>query len=149
MKYSKKYSNKWLTSFAICTMTFFTAFMLVIRPSVGQESEEMEFTNLQLLPEDIGEERLIGIMNSWEDALGVGCDHCHEAYGRDDPRNDFASDSKLPKLITRVMMQNLFQFNQALTPEALEKSADEIERAQCSTCHQGNTIPPVFEAPAE
>jgi len=142
-------SKRWLTSIAICAITFFTVFMLVVRPSVAQEDEEVEFTNLQLFPEDISEDRLVEIMQNFGDALDVGCDHCHEAYGRDDPRNDFASDSKVPKLVARVMMQSLFQFNQALTPEALEKPADEIETAQCSTCHQGNAIPPVFVPPAE
>jgi hypothetical protein len=138
---------KWITSFAICVFTFSAAFVAVVQPSVGQE--EVEYTNLQLLPEDIDEERLVGIMRSWSGQLGVECDHCHVAYGRDDPRNDFASDSKQPKLVARLMLENIIAFNRTLTEEALDKPAAEIERAQCSTCHQGEAIPPVFEIPED
>lgn len=138
---------KWLSSFAICAVTFSLAFVVVVQPSVGQE--EAEYTNLQILPEDIDEERLVGIMRNWGGELGVDCEHCHVAYGRNDPRNDFASDSKQPKLVARLMLQNLIAFNRTLTEEALAKPADEIERVQCSTCHQGEAIPPVFEIPAE
>ena len=88
-------------------------------------------------------------MRNWEAELGVDCEHCHVAYGRDDPRNDFASDDKQPKLVARLMLENLISFNRTLTTEALGKAADEIERVQCSTCHQGNAIPPVFEIPEE
>lgn len=122
-------------------------FLFVVQPGFGQAEEE--FTNLQILPVDIDEERLIGIMRNWEAELGVDCEHCHVAYGRDDPRNDFASDDKQPKLVARLMLENLISFNRTLTTEALGKAADEIERVQCSTCHQGNAIPPVFEIPEE
>ncbi|MDG2090552.1 MAG: c-type cytochrome [Gammaproteobacteria bacterium] len=141
--------NKWLKSLAICAITFCGVFMFLVQPSVGQDEEEPEFTNLQLLPEDIDPDRLTDIMRSISGQLGVECDHCHVAYGRDDPRNDFASDSKQPKLVARLMVENMNAFNQALTSEALDKLEDDIERVQCSSCHQGNAIPPVFEIPED
>ena len=128
-------------------LTFGAAFLLLVQPSVGQVEEE--FTNLQFFPVDIDRDRLIDIMRNWEAELGVDCGHCHVAYGRDDPRNDFVSDDKQPKLVARLMLDNLIAFNRTLTTEALAKPVDEIERVQCSTCHQGNAIPPVYEIPEE
>jgi hypothetical protein len=139
---------KYLTSCAVGVITLAGAFLLVAQSGLGQE-EEMEFTNLQMLPPDIGEERLFDIMTLWEAELGVDCEHCHVAYGRGDPRNDFASDAKQPKVVTRLMLENLITFNRTLTTEALDKPEDEITRINCATCHQGNAIPPEFELPEE
>lgn len=135
---------KWLMSFTLCALTFCGVFLFAVQPSVGQEGAP-GFQNLQVLPENIDRERLINIMRTWEAELGVECDHCHVDFGRDDPRTDMSSDAKQPKLVARLMLENLIAFNRTLTPDALDKANDEIERPNCGTCHQGNAIPPAFE----
>jgi len=141
--------QKGMTSCALGLLALSTVWFLGSQPSAGQEAERPGFQNLQILPENIDRERLIDIMRNWEAELGVECDHCHVDFGRDDPRTDMASDMKQPKLVARLMLENLIAFNRALTPEALDKPSDEIERVACSTCHQGNAIPPEFEMPED
>ena len=135
-KLSKTLSKIGLGLLTLSALGFFAA-----QPGIGQDAERPGFQNLQVLPENIDRERLIGIMRNWEAELGVECDHCHVDFGRDDPRTDMASDDKQPKLVARLMLQNLIAFNRALTPDALDKATDKITRVECGTCHRGEAIP--------
>jgi hypothetical protein len=107
------------------------------------------FTNLQILPKDIGFPQLVGIMQAFENALGVDCSYCHEFQGRGNPMNNFASDDKRPKKIARIMMTMARDLNMKLGME-LGKPADEVTQVRCATCHRGSPIPrtePVGAAP--
>lgn len=133
--------NKTLSKVGLGIVTLSAIGFFAIQPSIGQEGQAPGFQNLQVLPDNIDRERLIGIMRNWEAELGVECEHCHVDFGRNDPRTDMASDEKQPKLVARLMLQNLISFNQALTPDALDKANDDITRVQCGTCHRGEAIP--------
>jgi len=103
--------------------------------------------NLQVLPKDMSREQVIMIMRNVAQSLGVQCGYCHTFVAPGDPTNDFASDSKQPKLTARVMMRMTNQINQTLASEITSKPADQLTRVQCATCHRGQPIPKV-EAPA-
>ena len=61
-----------------------------------------EFTNLEVLSEDISRGELVGMMRGFAGALGVRCNFCHVG---EDPSNldnyDFASDEKESKVVAR------------------------------------------------
>src|SRR5437868_1541865 len=60
--------------------------------------------NLQVLPKDMPMPQIINTMQTINTALGVTCSHCHVFVGPNDPGNDFASDAKPTKNVTRAMM---------------------------------------------
>src|SRR5579872_1578652 len=70
-----------------------------------------EFHNLQVLPKNISSKELNSIMvDEFEDALGVGCNFCHDE-NKDTHKPDYASDGKLEKEIARVMMRMTMKLN--------------------------------------
>ena len=60
--------------------------------------------NLQVLPKDMPRAQVVQIMQNFNAALGVTCDHCHVFVGPSDPMNDFAADTKPTKTMARAMM---------------------------------------------
>ena len=105
------------------------------------------FKNLQVLPKDIPRPELTAIMQGFNAALGVQCAYCHQFVGPGNPGNDMASDDKTPKLVARVMMQMTGEINSRLAAN-IKKSADQITRVGCATCHRGAAIPVVPPTPA-
>ncbi len=94
-----------------------------------------EFTNLKILPKDIGKREMVDIMRSWASALGKRCDYCH--VGEPNARlseYDFASDEKEAKVRTRVMMKMTAAINDTHMPELKD---DDVKRVSCVTCHHG------------
>ena len=51
--------------------------------------------NLQVLPKDWTRPQVVAVMQNFNAALGVGCDHCHVVPQGAPP--DFASDAKAEK----------------------------------------------------
>jgi hypothetical protein len=102
--------------------------------------------NLQVIPKDTPREEVIMRMRAITQALGVQCGYCHIFEGAGNPANDFASDTKQPKLTARVMMRMTGEINTKLAAE-IKKPADELTRVGCATCHRGSAIPKV-DAPA-
>ena len=99
----------------------------------GQIPEE--FTNLQVLPDDISRAELVGIMRGYAGALGVRCNFCHVG---EDPNSldgyDFASDDKDTKSVARGMMRMLTAINTEHVPAAGRDAATQVG---CVTCHRG------------
>jgi len=91
-----------------------------------------EFTNLQLLPEDISKQELVATMRGWGRDLGVGCRHCH--VGSDEGM-DFASDEREAKRETRGMLVLTRKINGDL-------DAAESQQVTCYTCHHALPHPP-------
>jgi hypothetical protein len=98
--------------------------------------------NLQILPKDIPRQELVATMRGIAQGLGVQCNYCHVQEGQGG-RNDFASDEKQPKETARVMMQMTQHVNETLST-GIGKTAADVTKVQCFTCHRGKTIP---EAP--
>ena len=79
-------------------------------------------------------------MRTINTALGVQCAYCHVFVAAGDPGNDFAADTKTPKLVARVMMQMTGEINAKLAAN-IKKPADQITKVECATCHRGAAIP--------
>lgn len=110
---------------------------LLIALATGSAAAQIpdEFTNLELLPDDIGRDELISIMRDFSTALGVRCKFCHVG---EDPNSlegyDFASDEPGHKRVARGMMRMTDQINSKLLPAAGLRSP---MRVRCVTCHHG------------
>lgn len=100
-----------------------------------------EFTNLQLLPEDISRAQLTNQMRNWSVALGVRCSYCHMVSDQlNSPDDDFASDEKAAKEKARAMMQMVGAINNTHLA-ALPSRSEPAVRVGCTTCHGGVPIP--------
>src|SRR4051812_16077626 len=61
--------------------------------------------NLKVLPASTTTAQILPIMRTFSAALGTNCGYCHVWTSAGDPSNDYAADTKPPKLVARVMMQ--------------------------------------------
>src|SRR5258705_10008621 len=95
--------------------------------------------NLQVLPKDIARPELLATMRGFAGGLGVMCNYCHVMEGRGG-RNDMASDEKQTKKTARVMLQMTMRVNDTLAT-GIGKTAANVTKVQCGTCHRGEAIP--------
>jgi hypothetical protein len=106
------------------------------------------FTNLTVLPANMPAPQLIQLMQGFEAALGVTCEHCHVFFGQGNPMNNMASDDKQPKKTARIMMLAARDFQAKLTPNDLGKQdAADVGAVMCGTCHRGKAIPDWVQPP--
>lgn len=99
------------------------------------------FTNLKVLPPDIGKGELMGTMKGFCAALDLRCVNCHVG---DDQKGfssfDFASDEKELKVKARGMVEMVREINARLLP-ALSTHSKSGPAVQCMTCHRGQSKP--------
>ncbi len=101
------------------------------------------FTNLKVLPEDIGRDSLVSIMRSFALGLGVRCEFCHfrdESRGEGFRAFDFAADSLQPKRTARFMLRMVAMLNDTVLPRLSERG-DPPVTVRCVTCHHGQERP--------
>jgi len=104
------------------------------------------YTNLQVLPEDITRNRLVGTMRGFALGLGVRCSYCHgEGQGAPGAFEgvDFASDSLETKRKAREMLRMVQAINRDFIPKAVTSGA--ALQVQCVTCHRGVSRPEPLE----
>lgn len=103
--------------------------------TLPQEPEKAK--NLKVLPKNMEHEELITVMKSFNAALGVKCNFCHEPR-KDDPKKlDFASDANEHKGIARDMLRMTQRINKKFF------KGSETMSVTCYTCHNGNKEPKV------
>ncbi|PAP76958.1 c-type cytochrome [Rubrivirga marina] len=114
-------------------------------------ADSSQWENLQVLPDSISRDALIGMMRGFTEALGVRCDHCHARGGEGPP--DFPSDANPHKEVAREMMRMTWQLNREALPAIEGLHEAEGARVTCYTCHRGAarpaTAPPAEAEPAE
>ncbi len=122
----------------LAAVAFLGVATLTADPVAAQIPEE--FTNLQLLPKDIEQRKLVRTMRDWAGGLGVRCNHCHVG-----PENlqgmDFASDEKPTKRAARKRLAMARAINREYIGELPEQEARR-QVASCYTCHRGMPKPP-------
>jgi len=103
-------------------------------PQAAKPKRQMpEPRNLQVLKVPTSE--LIGIMRSYNTALGVQCTFCHI-------QGDFASDENRHKPIARRMIRMNQEINEKMAnPDGTASSADAKVFVSCYTCHRGEEHP--------
>ncbi len=108
------------------------AALLLISSATAQIPEK--FTNLKVVPKDIGQRDLINVMKDFTFALGTRCWYCHEGEGDDLSTFDFASDAKPAKEVSR----RHYEMTQMINEKFFAASETKVE---CMTCHQGEAKP--------
>ena len=99
-----------------------------------------KFTNLKVLPKDIGKRDLINMMKGATRGLGVRCTFCHVGEGDDLSTFDFAADEKIHKVKARVMFSMVSQINNEFLPK-IAKKTEKPPQITCFTCHIGKEHP--------
>ncbi len=115
------------------------ALVLALLPGPGSTQVPNEFSNLQILPEDISKGELMGIMRGMAGALGTRCWFCHVPGENKESLEgmDFVSDENEKKVIAREMMRMTQEINLTFMAKAVESPL----RVECVTCHHGVTKP--------
>ena len=102
-----------------------------------------QFKNLKVFPAAIPRDRLIMVMKTFTQSLGVRCSHCHVGEeGKPLSTFDFVSDAKQAKLTARLMMLMTRRINEQ---EFAVKDFTQ-SKITCFTCHRG-AVKPLTAAP--
>jgi photosynthetic reaction center cytochrome c subunit len=97
--------------------------------------------NLKILPQDISDQKLDSIMESYSKALGVDCKFCHIPF-KDFPDSiDFASDKEPMKENAREMMRMTILVNKTYFHFNKDEKPEYLTTVNCMTCHRGEAIP--------
>jgi len=99
------------------------------------------FTNLKVLPKNIGKQELVATMRGFALGLGVRCTYCH--VGREGAPLDslkFASDDKRTKRAARVMMDMVKHINEEHLADVPSRPDPHVV-VKCETCHRGVARP--------
>jgi len=125
----------------ILSVTSFAITAGLAAPVVAQAPAAPPMTNLQLYPKDTSRAEIIATMQGFVAALGVqsqgGCGYCHAGTA---PTFDFAADTKPAKATARKMILMSREVTAKL-PDITGKSAADVTRLRCATCHRGVVIP--------
>lgn len=107
--------------------------------------ENPPITNLQILDKSMSREDIVALMFTYNEALGVFCDHCHVDVPAGAPtgfvRASRAEDGKATKRIGRVMIKMTADLNAKLSSELGKLGRSGATEVKCITCHRGVTKP--------
>ena len=128
--------------YAVSSILALTLFGSASPGAQGQARIPDEFTNLQVLSEDIEQRELMGIMRGFTSAIGVGrCSFCHTVSdGLDQPDDDFTSDDKATKVKARAMLEMVQAINSDHISQLPNRREPNVE-VSCVTCHAGKRRP--------
>ena len=104
-------------------------------------SDQGEFKNLKVLPQNITHDELISTMRGYARALGKRCDACHVSLPNDPGKFDFASDAKDTKRNARKMILMTRNINTSFIPKLEGEPGEKFDEVSCWTCHRGKLHP--------
>ena len=141
-----------LPNFTLAGAVLVACASILTAPSLAQPKQEFvwpeRITNAQVLPADIGSQRLRQTMVSFARALGVRCTFCHVgAEGAPLDQLDFVSDANPHKTIARGMIRMVRSLNNEDLPAILGPAPADQSRVTCYTCHRGATTPETMIPP--
>jgi len=97
--------------------------------------------NLKILPNDISDEKLDSIMQSYSKALGVNCSFCHVAVAGFKDSLDYAADNHKMKENARKMMRMTIEINRTHFYFDTTQRPEYLKVVNCKTCHRGDPYP--------
>lgn len=100
-----------------------------------------KYKNLKILPQDIEEQRLDSIMESYSKALGVSCSFCHVELKNLPDSLDYASDENSMKENAREMMRMTILINTSYFYFDKTEKPEYLKVVNCKTCHRGEPFP--------
>ena len=115
--------------------------LLVIAGVAAVGEPKAKHKNLKILPQDISEQKLDSIMESYSKALGVTCKFCHtEVKGFPDSL-DYAVDENPMKENAREMMRMTIYINKTHFYFDKNERPEYLKVVNCKTCHRGEPFP--------
>jgi hypothetical protein len=114
---------------------------LVIAGVAATRSPGSNHKNLQVLPNDISDQKLDSIMQSYNKALGVKCDFCHVPVKTLKDSLDYVSDAEPMKDQARKMMRMTIEINKTNFYFNKEERPEYLHIVTCITCHRGEPFP--------
>jgi predicted trehalose synthase len=107
-------------------------------------SDQGEFKNLKVLPQNITHDELIATMRAFARSLGTRCDGCHVAIPGQQNKFDFPSDAKPEKNVARTMVLMTRNINGnyiSKLPHDQHEADEKPAQVSCYTCHRGHMQP--------
>ena len=123
----------------IITLSALTA--LVVAGIAAVNKPNWKHKNLKILPNDISEQKLDSIMESYSKALGVRCGFCHTAVPGFTDSLDYASDKHEMKENARKMMRMTIEINKTHFYFDTTQRPEYLKVVSCKTCHRGEAYP--------
>ena len=134
-------TNRIIASLGVLALMFsIFSFTTSRQIDTGKAISSSEWKNLKVLPQNISEDSLKGLMRGYNAALGVKCNFCH-AENPDTKKMDFASDAKKEKEFARHMIVMTRDINAKNFNWENAKNPEMINVVTCVMCHRGNESP--------
>ncbi|MDH1602403.1 c-type cytochrome [Empedobacter sp. GD03739] len=134
-------TNRIMASLVVVALMFsIFSFTTSRQIDTGKAISSSEWKNLKVLPQNISEDSLKGLMRGYNAALGVKCNFCH-AENPDTKKMDFASDAKKEKEFARHMIVMTRDINAKNFNWENAKNPEMINVVTCVMCHRGNESP--------
>ena len=121
------------------TLSVLTA--LVVAGIAAVNKPNGKHKNLKILPNDISEQKLDSIMESYSKALGVSCSFCHSPVQGFADSLDYASDKHEMKENARKMMRMTIEINKTHFYFDTTQRPEYLKVVHCKTCHRGEPYP--------
>ena len=97
--------------------------------------------NLKVLPQDITDQQLDSIMQTYNVALGVTCRFCHVPVKGLPDSLDYAVDKEPMKEEARKMMRMTIELNKKWFYYDSTQRPEYLKVVRCNTCHRGEAFP--------
>jgi len=122
---------------------------LILIGTAATVPPKSNFRNLKVLPKDISDHQLDSLMDSYNRALKVSCDFCHERVkdntGLTPAENaplDFAADNGMKENARRMIRLTIDINKKNFNYDTIPKKPDHLLNViTCNTCHRGNAFP--------
>ncbi len=115
--------------------------LMIIAGVAATTAPKGEFKNLQILPKDISKQKLDSIMESYNQALAIGCSFCHSPHPTIPDSLDYASDANTMKANARNMINLTMDINKKYFYYDSSVAPVYLNLVRCQTCHRGDPYP--------
>jgi Photosynthetic reaction centre cytochrome C subunit len=122
-------------------ITFTGIILFVVLGIAATHLSQDKSRNLKVLPKDISDEKLDSIMNSYNKALGVKCNFCHNTIKNIPDSFDYAADENPMKEEGRKMIRLNIQVNKDYFYFDSLQRPEYLKVVTCITCHRGDPMP--------
>jgi hypothetical protein len=122
-------------------ITFTGIILFVISGIAATRLPHNKQRNLQVLPNDISDEKLDSIMHTYNKALGVNCAFCHAPSKVLMNSLDYSSDENHMKEEARKMMRLTIRINKDYFYYDSLQRPEYLKVVTCITCHRGDPFP--------
>lgn len=115
--------------------------LFVVLGTAAIKAPRFKERNLKVLPNDISDQQLDSIMETYNKALGVKCEFCHVKKKVFPGDFDYAADTEPMKEEARKMMRMTIEINKNNFWYNKNERPEYLKTVTCKTCHKGEAFP--------